>query len=311
MHPLTLIVFLPIIASIIAGLGGRWIGKTAAKVITTAALFVGMFLSWPIFIQYVAGDAQDTVVPVLDWIRSGTLTVEWALRLDALTAVMLVVVTTVSALVHLYSWGYMEEDPSQSRSFSYLSLFTFSKSYAMTGLRFGYMAVQDARLRERLFKLLFLTTSNVSSIIQYGAIGALKGSQAVIEQFRVELEARRKLFYDGIATAAPGVLGGRPPRGAFYAFLKIEEGASSGVRPSASSGRGEPVEPRSPESGVEASRSWAMSELLIKEGRIGCVPGVDFGMCGEGYVRFCFARERAELEGALASMRAVFAAGSP
>ena len=109
MQPVLFIVFLPLLAAIVAGLGGRWIGKTAAKVVTTGALFVGAFLSWPIFLQYIAGTAQPTVIPVLNWIQSGTLSVDWALRVDSLAAVMLVVVTTVSSLVHLYSWGYMEE----------------------------------------------------------------------------------------------------------------------------------------------------------------------------------------------------------
>jgi NADH-quinone oxidoreductase subunit L len=129
---LELIVFLPLIAAIVAGLGGPWIGKTAAKAVTTGALMVGAVLSWPIFFQYIAGGAQPTVVPVLDWIRSGDLTVDWALRLDALTAVMLVVVTTVSSLVHLYSWGYMEEDPGQPRFFAYLSLFSFAMLMLVT-----------------------------------------------------------------------------------------------------------------------------------------------------------------------------------
>ena len=129
---LELIVFLPLLAAIIAGLGGPWIGKTAAKVVTTGALFVGLVLSWPIFFQYIAGTAQPTVVPVFEWFRSGTLTVDWALRLDALTAVMLVVVTTVSSLVHLYSWGYMEEDPGQPRFFAYLSLFSFAMLMLVT-----------------------------------------------------------------------------------------------------------------------------------------------------------------------------------
>ena len=129
---LELIVFLPLIAAIIAGLFGRWIGKTAAKVVTTGALFVGAFFSWPIFFQYIAGHAQPTVVPVMTWIHSGTLSVDWALRLDSLTAVMLVVVTTVSSLVHLYSWGYMEEDPSQPRFFAYLSLFSFAMLMLVT-----------------------------------------------------------------------------------------------------------------------------------------------------------------------------------
>ncbi len=132
MQPVIFIVFLPFIAAVIAGLFGRWIGKTAAKVVTTGALFIGAFLSWPIFLQYIIGSAQPTVVPVLEWIRSGTLTVDWALRVDSLTAVMLVVVTTVSSLVHLYSWGYMEEDPSQPRFFAYLSLFSFAMLMLVT-----------------------------------------------------------------------------------------------------------------------------------------------------------------------------------
>ncbi|MEO7634948.1 MAG: NADH-quinone oxidoreductase subunit L [Sphingomicrobium sp.] len=132
MHPLVLIVFLPLLAAIVAGLGARWIGKTVAKVITTAALLIGALLSWPILFQFIAGDAQPTVIPVLEWIRSGTLNVDWALRLDALTAVMLVVVTSVSSLVHLYSWGYMEEDPGQPRFFAYLSLFSFAMLMLVT-----------------------------------------------------------------------------------------------------------------------------------------------------------------------------------
>ncbi|MFL6763190.1 MAG: NADH-quinone oxidoreductase subunit L [Sphingomicrobium sp.] len=132
MHPVIFIVFLPLIAAIIAGLFGRWIGKTPAKVITTGSLFVGAILSWPVFLSYIGGSAGPVVLPVVDWIRSGTLTVDWALRVDALTAVMLVVVTTVSSLVHLYSWGYMEEDPSQPRFFAYLSLFSFAMLMLVT-----------------------------------------------------------------------------------------------------------------------------------------------------------------------------------
>src|SRR6059058_111673 len=132
MHPLVLIVFLPILAAIVAGLFGRWIGKAAAKVVTTGALFVGAFLSWPLFLQYIGGSAEATVVPVMTWIHSGTLTADWALRVDSLTAVMLVVVTSVSSLVHLYSWGYMAEDPSQPRFFAYLSLFSFAMLMLVT-----------------------------------------------------------------------------------------------------------------------------------------------------------------------------------
>ena len=132
MHPVLLIVFLPLIAAIVAGLGGRIIGKTASKVVTTGALMVGALLSWPIFFSYLGGNAGAEVVPVLKFIESGALDVDWALRVDALTAVMLVVVTTVSSLVHLYSWGYMEEDPSQPRFFAYLSLFSFAMLMLVT-----------------------------------------------------------------------------------------------------------------------------------------------------------------------------------
>src|SRR4030095_8247275 len=113
LHPVILIVFLPLLAAIVAGLGGRMIGKTAAKVITNGALMIGAALSWLIFIEFLTGAAEPQVVHVLKFIESGALDVDWALRVDTLTAVMLVVVTSVSSLVHLYSWGYMEEDSSQ------------------------------------------------------------------------------------------------------------------------------------------------------------------------------------------------------
>ena len=132
MNPIILIVFLPLAAAIVGGLGNRALGNTAVKLLTTGALFASAFLSWPIFLSYVAGSAEPTVVPVLEWVRSGSLSFDWALRVDALTAVMLVVVTTVSALVHLYSWGYMDEDPDQPRFFAYLSLFTFAMLMLVT-----------------------------------------------------------------------------------------------------------------------------------------------------------------------------------
>ena len=132
MHPVILIVFLPLLAALLAGLGGRIIGKTASKVVTTGALMIGALLSWPIFFSYLGGGAEAQVVPVLKFIQSGALDVDWALRVDALTAVMLVVVTTVSSLVHLYSWGYMAEDDSQPRFFAYLSLFSFAMLMLVT-----------------------------------------------------------------------------------------------------------------------------------------------------------------------------------
>ncbi|HEX8643273.1 MAG TPA: NADH-quinone oxidoreductase subunit L [Allosphingosinicella sp.] len=127
-----LIVFLPLVAALVAGLGNRMIGNMAAKLVTTGALFASMFLSWPLFLGFIAGTEHSQLHPVLGWIHSGNLQVDWALRVDALTAVMLVVVTTVSALVHLYSWGYMAADDSQPRFFAYLSLFTFAMLMLVT-----------------------------------------------------------------------------------------------------------------------------------------------------------------------------------
>ncbi|GMM94433.1 NADH-quinone oxidoreductase subunit L [Qipengyuania sp. MTN3-11] len=127
-----LIVFLPLLAAIVGGLGNRALGNVVVKSITIGALFVSCALSWPIFLGFVSGDASATVVPVLQWVQSGDLSFDWALRVDTLTAVMLVVITTVSALVHLYSWGYMAEDPDQPRFFAYLSLFTFAMLMLVT-----------------------------------------------------------------------------------------------------------------------------------------------------------------------------------
>ena len=132
MHPIQLIVFLPLLAALVAGLGARLIGKVPAKLVTTGALFASCALSWPIFLSFLSGSAEASVVPVLQWVRSGDLDFAWALRVDTLTAIMLVVITSVSALVHLYSWGYMDEDPDQPRFFAYLSLFTFAMLMLVT-----------------------------------------------------------------------------------------------------------------------------------------------------------------------------------
>ncbi|MEA2839748.1 MAG: NADH-quinone oxidoreductase subunit [Methylobacteriaceae bacterium] len=126
------IVFLPLLGFLIAGLFGRFIGARPSEVVTTSLLFVALLFSWIIFAQVGFGTAE-TSVPVLgNWFTSGTLKVDWALRVDTLTAVMLVVVTTVSALVHLYSIGYMHEDSSRPRFFAFLSLFTFAMLMLVT-----------------------------------------------------------------------------------------------------------------------------------------------------------------------------------
>jgi len=131
-HTILVIVFAPLLAALIAGLGNRMLGNVAAKSLTTGALLLSAGLSWPIFLGYIGGTETAEVVQVMKWVESGTLTFDWALRVDTLTAIMLVVINTVSALVHLYSWGYMEEDPDQPRFFAYLSLFTFAMLMLVT-----------------------------------------------------------------------------------------------------------------------------------------------------------------------------------
>jgi NADH-quinone oxidoreductase subunit L len=119
------IVFLPLLGSAIAGLFGRLIGPRPSEILTTTFLFAAMVLSWIALALRGLGH-EATRVQLATFITSGELHADWALRVDSLTVVMLVVVTTVSAFVHLYSIGYMRDDPSQPRFFSYLSLFTFA-----------------------------------------------------------------------------------------------------------------------------------------------------------------------------------------
>src|SRR5690554_3024331 len=126
------IVFLPLAGFLIAGLFGRSIGARGAELITSGLLVISAFLSWIAFFSVALGDSEAFTVPVLRFISSGALDVAWALRIDTLTAVMLVVVTTVSALVHIYSIGYMHHDPHRPRFFAYLSLFTFAMLMLVT-----------------------------------------------------------------------------------------------------------------------------------------------------------------------------------
>src|SRR5687768_15803679 len=120
-------------------------GSRAAELVTTLFLFVSMVLSWMALYRVGFGH-QDSREVLLAWMYSGDLKVDWGIRVDTLTAVMLVVVTTVSAFVHLYSIGYMEEDPHRPRFFSYLSLFTFAMLMLVTAdnlvqLFFGWEGV--------------------------------------------------------------------------------------------------------------------------------------------------------------------------
>ena len=125
------IVFLPLLGSLIAGLFGRRIGDRNSEFVTTGLLGLACFLAWIAFFS-VGFWHHDTHVAVANWFTVGDLSVAWAFRIDTLTAVMLVVVTTVSTIVHAYSIGYMHDDPSRPRFFSYLSLFTFAMLMLVT-----------------------------------------------------------------------------------------------------------------------------------------------------------------------------------
>ena len=134
----TAIVFLPLLGSAIAGLFGRFIGARMSELVTTVLLFVSAALSCYAFYD-VCFLGHGHVVRIMSWITSGDFEADWALRVDSLTAVMLVVVTGVSSLVHLYSVGYMHEDPGRPRFFSYLSLFTFAMLMLVTANNFLQM----------------------------------------------------------------------------------------------------------------------------------------------------------------------------
>ncbi len=120
-------------------------GSRAAEIITTALLFISAALSWIVFVN-VGFQGQEARIALMPWMTSGDLNVAWTIRVDTLTAVMLVVVNTVSSLVHLYSMGYMHEDPHRPRFFAYLSLFTFAMLMLVTSdnlvqLFFGWEGV--------------------------------------------------------------------------------------------------------------------------------------------------------------------------
>jgi NADH-quinone oxidoreductase subunit L len=126
------IVFLPLLGFLLAGPFGWWIGPRPSEIVTTSLSFVSALLAWIVFFQVALGTAPATVSVIGNWFTSGALKVDWSLRIDTLTAVMLVVVGTVSSLVHLYSIGYMSDDPSRPRFFAYLSLFTFAMLMLVT-----------------------------------------------------------------------------------------------------------------------------------------------------------------------------------
>ena len=132
----TIILFAPLVGALLCGFGWKFIGETAAQWVATSLLFLAAFLSWIVFLTF---DGTTESIQILRWIESGTLSTDWAIRMDRLTAIMLIVITTVSALVHLYSFGYMAHDDHfaegvsyRPRFFAYLSFFTFAMLMLVT-----------------------------------------------------------------------------------------------------------------------------------------------------------------------------------
>ncbi len=134
----TAIVLLPLFGAAVAGMLGRFIGDRASELLTSILVILSAVLSVVAFYEVGIGGTPVTV-ELFTWIRSGSLDVTWSVRVDALTAVMLVVVTWVSAVVHVYSIGYMAHDPNRARFFSYLSLFTFAMLVLVTADDFVQM----------------------------------------------------------------------------------------------------------------------------------------------------------------------------
>jgi NADH-quinone oxidoreductase subunit L len=146
----TILLFAPLLGALIAGFGWRMIGETGAQIVATGMLFLSCLLSWVIFLTF---DGTSYTHSLFTWIESGTLYTDWAIRIDRLTAIMLIVITSVSALVHLYSFGYMAHDENfkegesfRPRFFAYLSFFTFAMLMLVTAdnllqLFFGWEGV--------------------------------------------------------------------------------------------------------------------------------------------------------------------------
>src|SRR6056297_2121896 len=146
----TILLFAPLVGALICGFGWKVLGETAATWVATGLLFLAALLSWIVFLSF---DGETQQIQLFTWIESGTLFTDWSIRVDRLTAIMLIVITTVSALVHLYSFGYMAHDDNfkegesyRPRFFAYLSFFTFAMLMLVTAdnlvqLFFGWEGV--------------------------------------------------------------------------------------------------------------------------------------------------------------------------
>ena len=129
------IIALPLIASIISGFFGKFIGDRNSEIVTSLMVSISAIFSVLVLYEVIVNQYQDNII-IATWINSGSLDVNWSMKIDALSSVMLVVVTSVSALVHIYSIGYMSHDPHKPRFMAYLSLFTFAMLMLVTSDNF-------------------------------------------------------------------------------------------------------------------------------------------------------------------------------
>jgi NADH-quinone oxidoreductase subunit L len=129
------IISLPLIASIISGFFGKFIGDRNSEILTSLLVSISAILSALILYKVIFNQYQENII-IATWISSGTLDVSWSIKIDSLSAIMLVVVTSVSSLVHIYSIGYMSHDPHKPRFMAYLSLFTFAMLMLVTSDNF-------------------------------------------------------------------------------------------------------------------------------------------------------------------------------
>ncbi len=202
------IVFLPLVGSLVAGLFGRRIGARNAELVTSGLLGLAALLAWIAFFLVGFGHHTDHV-PVANWFTVGDLRVDWALRIDTLTAVMLVVVTTVSTIVHVYSIGYMHDDLSRPRFFAYLSLFTFAMLMLVTAdnlvqMFFGWEGVGLAS-----YLLIGFwydrPSANAAAIKAFvvNRVGDFGFSLGIFAVFYLT----RSVSFDTVFAAAPGLVG--------------------------------------------------------------------------------------------------------
>ena len=129
------IIALPLIASIISGFFGKYIGDRNSEIVTSVLVSIAAIFSFFVFYNVIVNQYEDNII-IATWINSGSLDVNWSMKIDPLSAVMLVVVTSISALVHIYSIGYMSQDPHKPRFMAYLSLFTFAMLMLVTSDNF-------------------------------------------------------------------------------------------------------------------------------------------------------------------------------